>query len=320
MCQPIGRKRMAVYHDRPYIELIEDVIKNGVDKTDRTGTGTRSVFARQMRFDLSKGFPLLTSKKVFWKGVQEELFWFLRGDTNANNLSAVGVKIWEEWKDPETGDLGPVYGRMWRKWPTDNYGPPIDLFDEDGDLISTVSERKYVDQIQQLVLDLITNPDSRRLLVSAWNPAYLPDPSIKPHKNPARGKQALPPCHYSFQCYVSPDRKLSLMVNQRSCDVGLGVPFNIASYALLCHMLASMAGLGVGELIWSGGDVHIYSNHIEALQQQVDRWKKEGERPSPTLRVKLRKQMYTDISEFTAEDFVLEGYDPYPAIKMDIAV
>ena len=310
---------MSFFHDRQYIELIEDVIKNGVNKGDRTGTGTRSVFARQMRFDLSTAFPLLTSKRVFWKGVFEELKWFLKGDTNANNLSAKGVNIWEEWKDPVTGDLGPVYGRMWRQWPTDDYSHVEDVFDEHGALMSTVYKRRVVDQIADLIKELRTNPTSRRLLVSAWNPAVLPDATKKPHENAAEGKQALPPCHYSFQCYVSPDRKLSLMVNQRSCDVGLGVPFNIASYALLCHMLAAMAGMRVGELIWSGGDVHIYNNHIDALQKQVDRLRTEGERASPHLWIKC-KALPSQIEDFEFEDFVLMNYDPYPAIKMDIAV
>lgn len=306
-----------MFHDRQYIALIEDVIQNGVDKGDRTGTGTRSVFGRQMRFDLSQAFPLLTSKKVYWKGVVEELLWFLRGDTNANNLLATGVSIWEEWKDPVTGDLGPVYGRMWRHWPSEDWSPLVDHFDEDGDLISTTQKRKYVDQIADLLDQLRNNRESRRMLVSAWNPAFLPTEKV-PSDNPAKGKQALPPCHYSFQCYVA-DGKLSLLINQRSCDVGLGVPFNIASYALLCHMLALMSGLAVGELIWSGGDVHIYSNHLAALQKQVDRWKEEGERPSPVL-MWVGKELPDRIEDFRFDDFEVFNYDPYPGIKMDVAV
>ncbi len=259
---------------RQYLELLADIKDTGVDRKDRTGVGTRSVFGRQMRFDLSQGFPLMTTKKVYWKGVAYELFWFLKGDTNVKYLQDHNVHIWDEWIDSK-GNLGPVYGAQWR-----NFGG-------------------QVDQIAQVVDSIKNNPDSRRHIVCAWNPIALPD-------------MALPPCHCLFQFYVA-EGKLSCQLYQRSCDVFLGLPFNIASYSLLTHMIASVTGLEVGEFVWTGGDTHVYHNHFEQIETQLTR----TPRQLPTLKIKNPKE---SIFDYDFEDFEIVGYDPYPAIKAPIAV
>ncbi len=261
-----------------YEDFMRHVHTHGVAKADRTGTGTKSVFGHQMRFDLNEGFPLVTTKKVFTKAVILELLWFLRGDSNAKWLQERGVTIWDEWAAPD-GDLGPVYGVQWRSWPTPGGG--------------------HVDQIAEVVKTLKTNPDSRRIIVSAWNVADLP-------------KMALMPCHAFFQFYVAEDR-LSCQLYQRSADIFLGVPFNIASYALLTHMLAQQCDLQVGEFIWTGGDCHIYDNHVEQVELQLSR----EPRAYPTLAIKRRPD---SIFDYQLEDFEITGYDPHPAIKAPVAV
>lgn len=254
------------------------ILANGTIKTDRTGTGTTSVFGYQMRFDLAKGFPLLTTKKVHMKSIIHELLWFIAGDTNIKYLTENGVKIWDEWAD-ENGDLGPVYGRQWRSWAAPN--------------------GQKIDQLAEVIKMIKNSPDSRRLIVSAWNPADVPN-------------MALPPCHAFFQFYVA-DGKLSCQLYQRSADVFLGVPFNIASYALLTEMIAQVCGLAVGEFIWTGGDTHLYSNHIEQVNLQLTR----DFRPLPTIKINPNVK---DIFLFKYEDFELENYDPHPLIKAPVAV
>ncbi len=261
-----------------YLDLMRHVLAQGHDKSDRTGTGTRSVFGWQMRFNLEEGFPLLTTKKLHTKSIIHELLWFLQGDTNIAYLKANGVRIWDEWAD-ENGNLGPVYGHQWRHWPA--------------------GDGKEVDQIAQLVRDLKANPDSRRHIVSAWNPGDVP-------------KMKLPPCHALFQFYVA-DNKLSCQLYQRSADIFLGVPFNIASYALLTHMIAQVCGYGVGDFVHTLGDAHLYSNHFEQAKLQLSR----DTRPLPTL--KLNPDV-TDLFAFRFEDISIEGYDPHPHIPAPVAV
>jgi len=263
---------------RQYLDLMRHVLEHGADKTDRTGTGTRSVFGAQLRFDLRAGFPLVTTKKVHLKSVIYELLWFLRGDTNVRWLQERGVSIWDEWAD-EHGDLGPVYSAQWRSWPTPDGGS--------------------IDQIAQVIEQIKRTPDSRRLIVSAWNVAQIDD-------------MALPPCHAMFQFYVA-DGRLSCQLYQRSADLFLGVPFNIASYALLTLMVAQVCGLEPGEFIWTGGDVHLYRNHFEQAKLQLSR----EERPLPVMHLNPEVK---DIFEFGYEDFRLEGYDPHPGIKAPVAV
>lgn len=304
---------------RQYLDLLQDILDHGVKKEDRTGTGTTSVFGRQVRYDLSEGFPLMTTKKMFTKGIVHELLWFLKGDSNIRYLVDNDVKIWNEWpfraylkssNQPvppvgsedwnsgiaqfvekiktddafakEYGELGPVYGYQWRSWPTPNGG--------------------HVDQISQLMENIKNNPNSRRLIVSAWNVADIEE----------MAKAGLPPCHCLFQFYVS-DGKLSCQLYQRSADVFLGVPFNIASYALLTMMVAQVAGLKPGEFIHTFGDVHIYSNHIDQVKEQLSR----APRKLPTMKINPEVK---DIFDFKFEDFTLEGYDPLPGIKAPIAV
>ena len=274
---------MQQYHD-----LVKHVLANGNQKGDRTGTGTLSVFGYQMRFDLSEGFPMVTTKKLHLKSIIHELLWFLKGDTNIKYLQENGVKIWDEWAD-ENGDLGPVYGHQWRNWNSEE-----------------------IDQITELIETLKTNPNSRRMLVSAWNPSVLPDTSVSFAENVANGKAALPPCHAFFQFYVA-DGKLSCQLYQRSADIFLGVPFNIASYALFTMMIAQVCDLQVGEFIHTFGDAHIYNNHIEQLQLQLSR----ECRPLPTM--KLNPEI-KNIFDFKFEDFELVGYDPHPTIKAAVAV
>ena len=264
---------------RQYLDLLRHVRDNGIRKNDRTGTGTVSVFGYQMRFDLSEGFPCLTTKRLHLRSIIYELLWFLRGDTNIKYLNDNGVTIWDEWADPATGDLGHVYGYQWRSWPTPDGG--------------------HIDQIRQLVDSLRNNPDSRRHIVSAWNVADIPN-------------MALPPCHALFQFYVAGGR-LSCQLYQRSADLFLGVPFNIASYALLTMMLAQTTGLEPGEFIHTLGDTHIYLNHLEQVETQLSR----TPRPLPTMRINPEVK---DIFGFEYEDFVLEGYDPWPGIKAPISV
>ena len=262
-----------------YLDLLKKIMNEGAVKTDRTGTGTKSIFGYQMRFNLADGFPLLTTKKVFTRGIIEELLWFLAGDTNKKHLQEKNVHIWDEWGDDETGELGPVYGHQWRAWDTYDGG--------------------HIDQIANVV-DLIKNhPDSRRILVNAWNVAQV-------------DQMALPPCHCLFQFYVA-DGKLSCQLYQRSADVFLGVPFNIASYALLTRMLAQVCGLEPGEFVHTTGDTHLYLNHMEQVKEQLSR----TPRPLPTM--KLNPEV-KDIFSFKVEDFTLEGYDPWPAIKAPVAV
>jgi thymidylate synthase len=263
---------------RQYLDLLRDVLENGSDRPDRTGTGTRSVFGRQMRFDLSTGFPLLTTKKLHIKSIVYELLWFLRGETNVRWLQERGVRIWNEWAD-EKGDLGPVYGSQWRSWP-DGHGGTID-------------------QIKSVVASIKTKPDSRRHIVTAWNPAEIED-------------MALPPCHCLFQFYVA-DGRLSCQLYQRSGDLFLGIPFNIASYALLTQMMAQVTGLQPGEFVHSMGDVHIYHNHFDQARLQLTR----SPKPLPRLTINPDK---TDIFDFEFEDFMITGYDPEPTIKAEIAV
>ena len=263
---------------KPYLDLLREILETGAPKTDRTGVGTRSLFGRQLRFDLSRGFPLLTTKKVHLKSIVWELQWFLRGDTNVRFLQERGVSIWDEWADAN-GDLGPVYGKQWRSWPDGQGGA--------------------IDQISQAVAMIKTQPDSRRIVVSAWNPAQLP-------------QMALAPCHCLFQFYVA-DGKLSCQLYQRSADVFLGVPFNIASYALLTLMVAQVCGLKPGDFAHVFGDVHLYNNHVEQAKLQL------GREPRPLPKMILNPDV-DDLFAFRYEDFRLEGYDPHPAIKAPVAV
>jgi thymidylate synthase len=263
--------------DKPYEDLLREVFEHGTPKSDRTGTGTRSLFGRQIRFNLAEGFPLITTKRVHFKSVAVELLWFLRGDSNIGYLKEHGVRIWDEWANDE-GDLGPVYGVQWRSWPSPS--------------------GEHIDQIAQVLEQIKTNPDSRRIIVSAWNPADIPD-------------MALAPCHAFFQFYVA-DGKLSCQLYQRSADMFLGVPFNIASYALLTHMIAAQTGLDVGEFVWTGGDCHIYDNHIEQVTEQLTR----DAYPAPKLTLKPKVSLF----DYEFDDFVLEEYNHHPAIKAPVAV
>ncbi|MEJ7137395.1 thymidylate synthase [Comamonadaceae bacterium SL12-8] len=261
-----------------YEALLAHIFRSGTPKTDRTGTGTRSVFGHQMRFDLSRGFPLVTTKKVHLKSIILELLWFLNGDTNVRWLQERGCSIWDEWADAD-GDLGPVYGKQWRSWPTPSGGA--------------------IDQISQVLDQIRSTPDSRRMIVSAWNVAEL-------------DQMALMPCHCLFQFYVA-DGRLSCQLYQRSADVFLGVPFNIASYALLTHMVAQQCDLVVGDFIWTGGDCHLYANHMQQAEMQLSR----DVRPAPQLVIKRRP---ADLFSYTLDDFELVGYDPHPGIKAPVAV
>lgn len=273
---------------KQYLDLVKHVLENGTQKGDRTGTGTKSVFGYQMRFDLSEGFPMVTTKKLHLKSIIFELLWFLNGDTNIKYLNDNGVKIWDEWAD-ENGNLGPVYGAQWRNW--------------DG---------REIDQITELIETLKTNPNSRRMLVSAWNPRVLPDTSQSFAYNVAEGNVALPPCHAFFQFYVA-DGKLSCQLYQRSADIFLGVPFNIASYALLTLMIAQVCGYEAGDFIHTFGDAHIYNNHMEQLELQLSR------EPRPLPKMVLNPKVKS-IFDFKFEDFTLENYDPHPHIKGAVAV
>ncbi|KUP23634.1 thymidylate synthase [Paenibacillus sp. DMB5] len=263
---------------RKYLDLLQDVLDHGTTKSDRTGTGTISVFGRQLRFDLSEGFPLVTTKRIHLKSVVHELLWFLKGDTNISYLKENGVSIWDEWAD-ENGELGPVYGSQWRAWES--------------------SDGRHIDQIAAVIDSIRNNPDSRRHIVSAWNVGEIE-------------QMKLPPCHFVFQFYVA-DGKLSCMLTMRSVDTFLGLPFNIASYALLTHMVAQQTGYEVGDFIWSGGDVHIYTNHLEQVATQLSR----EPHPLPKLNI-LRKP--DSIFDYTFDDFEFEGYVYHPGIKAPVAI
>lgn len=273
---------------KQYLDLVQHVMENGCQKGDRTGTGTKSVFGYQMRFDLNEGFPMVTTKKLHLKSIIYELLWFLKGDTNIKYLQENGVKIWDEWADAN-GNLGPVYGHQWRNWNSEE-----------------------IDQISDLITELKSNPNSRRMLVSAWNPSVLPDTKKSFEENVANDKAALPPCHAFFQFYVA-DGKLSCQLYQRSADIFLGVPFNIASYALLTMMIAQVCDLGVGEFIHTFGDAHIYNNHFEQLELQLSR----ETRPLPKM---ILNPAIRNIFDFDFDDFTLEGYDPHPPIRGSVAV
>ena len=264
--------------DTQFEDLLAHVLREGTAKSDRTGTGTRSVFGHQLRYDLQRGFPLVTTKRVFLRGLVEELLWFLRGSTNANELIAKDVHIWDEWADPDTGELGPVYGAQWRSWPTPDGG--------------------HIDQLERVLQQLREQPDSRRMLVSAWNVAEL-------------DKMALAPCHAFFQFYVA-DGALSCQLYQRSADLFLGVPFNIASYALLTHMVAQQTGLAVGDFIWTGGDCHIYDNHLDQVRTQLDRAPYEF----PTLELRPAPDLFS----YSYDDVQVLGYSHHPGIKAPVAV
>lgn len=278
---------------KAYLDLMQDVVDNGFDKGDRTGVGTRSVFGRQIRFNLQEGFPLVTTKKVHLRSIIYELLWFLRGSTDNTWLQERKVSIWNEWA-LENGDLGPIYGKQWRSWQCPN--------------------GEVVDQINDVVNQIRTKPNSRRLIVSAWNPAELPDESIGPQDNVREGRMALAPCHCLFQFYVA-DGKLSCQLYQRSADLFLGVPFNIASYALLTHMIAQQCDLEVGEFVHTFGDCHLYQNHLtdDIVFEQL----KRAPRALPKLQIKRKP---ASIFEYELEDFEFEGYDPHPGIKAPIAI
>ena len=273
---------------KQYHKLLSHILEKGVQKGDRTGTGTLSTFGYQMRFDLSDGFPLLTTKKLHLKSIIHELLWFIKGETNTKYLKENNVKIWDAWSD-ENGDLGPVYGHQWRNWNSDG-----------------------VDQISILIDQIKNNPNSRRMIVSAWNPSVLPDTSESFSKNVANGKAALPPCHAFFQFYVS-EGKLSCQLYQRSADTFLGVPFNIASYSLFTMMIAQVTNLEVGDFIHTFGDVHLYNNHLEQAKEQLSR----NFRSLPTMKINPE---ITNINDFRYEDFELINYDPHPHIKAAVSV
>ena len=273
---------------KQYLDLVKHVLESGNEKSDRTGTGTKSVFGYQMRFDLAAGFPMLTTKKLHLKSIVHELLWFLKGDTNTDYLNENGVKIWNEWAD-SSGNLGPVYGHQWRNWNNDE-----------------------IDQIKNVIETLKNNPDSRRMLVTAWNPGVLPDNHLSFEENVKNGKAALPPCHAFFQFYVH-NNKLSCQLYQRSADIFLGVPFNIASYALLTEMIAHVCGYQSGEFVHTFGDAHIYNNHLEQLTLQLSRETK-------TLPILKIKKSVSNIFDFKFEDFEILNYNPHPHIKGKVAI
>ncbi|MGZ5052518.1 MAG: thymidylate synthase [Methylobacter sp.] len=276
---------------KPYLQLLDTILQHGHQKGDRTGSGTLSIFGYQMRFPLAQGFPLVTTKKIHLKSIIYELLWFLNGDTNVGYLQQNKVSIWNEWADAN-GELGPVYGHQWRSWPT-----------PDG---------RHIDQIRQVIEQIKATPNSRRIIVSAWNVADLPDETVSPQQNVAQGKMALAPCHALFQFYVA-DGKLSCQLYQRSCDTFLGVPFNIASYALLTHMVAQQCDLDVGDFVWTGGDVHLYLNHLEQAKLQLSR----EPYPLPKLTIKRRPE---SIFDYRFEDFEIGDYRTHEHIKAPISV
>ncbi len=276
---------------KQYLGLLATILETGVTRGDRTGTGTKSIFGTQLRFDLAEGFPLVTTRKVFFKGVIHELLWFLAGDTNIAYLRDRKVHIWDAWAD-EQGDLGPVYGAQWRAWPA-----------PDG---------RRIDQISQVIDQIKTKPNSRRHIVSAWNPAVLPDESISPQENVKQGRAALASCHAMFQFYVA-EGKLSCLLYQRSTDCPVGLVFNIAQYSLLTHMVAQQCDLLPGDFVWTGGDCHVYLNQVEGVKEQLTR----EPRPLPKLHIKRKP---ASIFEYQFEDFELQGYNPHPPISYPVAV
>jgi len=276
---------------KQYLELLQHIIKNGAEKGDRTGTGTLSIFGYQMRFNLQDGFPMVTTKKLHLKSIIHELLWFLKGDTNNNYLKENGVRIWNEW-ETETGDLGPIYGKQWVNWEKPN--------------------GETINQIAEIIATLKNNPNSRRMIVSAWNPADLPDESLSPQENVKQGRMALATCHAFFQFYVA-DGKLSCQLYQRSADTFLGVPFNIASYALLTHMIAQQTDLEVGEFIWTGGDVHLYNNTLVQAKLQISR----EPYSLPTLQIKRKP---ATIFEYQYDDFEILNYQHHEHIKAKVSV
>ena len=273
---------------KQYLDLVQHVMDNGLSKNDRTGTGTKSIFGYQMRFNLENGFPLVTTKKLHLKSIIHELLWFLKGDTNIKYLQDNGVKIWDGWAD-KNGDLGPVYGSQWRNWNNDN-----------------------IDQISNLIEMIKKNPKSRRMIVSAWNPSVLPDTSISFDENIKNGKAALPPCHAFFQFYVA-NGKLSCQLYQRSADIFLGVPFNIASYSLFTHMVAHVCKLKVGDFIHTFGDAHIYTNHFDQVKLQLSR------KPNKLPSLKIKRSV-NDIFDFKYDDFEILNYNPHPHIKGVVSI
>ena len=277
---------------KQYLDLLQKILDEGEVKDDRTGTGTKSFFGHQMRFDLSQGFPILTTKKIFFKGVIYELLWFLDGSTDNTLLKENGVHIWDEW-ETEKGDLGPIYGFQWRNWVDQNNG-------------------QHIDQIEQVIEQIQSNPSSRRIIVNAWNVADLPDESISPQENVKLGKMSLAPCHALFQFFVS-QGKLSCQLYQRSCDTFLGLGFNIASYSLLTHMIAQQCDLGVGDFIWTGGDVHLYLNHLDQANQQLKR------EPYPLPKLKINRKP-ASIFDYEYEDFELINYQSHPHISAPISI
>ena len=277
---------------KQYLDLLQKILDEGEVKDDRTGTGTKSLFGHQMRFDLNQGFPILTTKKIFFKGVVYELLWFLDGSTDNTLLKENGVHIWDEW-ETDKGDLGPIYGFQWRKWVDHNNG-------------------QHIDQIEQVIEQIRSNPSSRRIIVNAWNVADLPDESISPQENVKLGKMSLAPCHALFQFFVS-QGKLSCQLYQRSCDTFLGLGFNIASYSLLTHMIAQQCDLDVGDFIWTGGDVHLYLNHLEQANEQLKR------EPYPLPKLKINRKP-ASIFDYKYEDFELINYQSHPHISAPISI
>jgi thymidylate synthase len=276
---------------KQYLQLLRNILDNGVTRGDRTGTGTKSIFGAQLRFNLAEGFPLVTTRKVFYKGVIHELLWFLAGDTNINYLTDHNVHIWDAWAD-EKGDLGPVYGAQWRAW--------------------KCPDGRTIDQISQVIQQIRVRPDSRRHIVSAWNPAVLPDESMSPQENVRAGRAALASCHALFQFYVAEGR-LSCLLFQRSCDSPVGLVFNVSQYALLTHLVAHQCDLQPGDFVWTGGDCHIYSNQIDGVKEQLTR----EPRPLPKLNIKRKPP---SILDYKFEDFEILDYDPHPPIKYPVAV
>jgi len=280
------------FHDLQYLQLAYKVLNQGITRDDRTGTGTIGIFGANLVFDVSESFPLLTTKKLHFKSIIHELLWFISGDTNTSYLKDNGVTIWDEWADSE-GNLGPVYGHQWRNWNSEG-----------------------LDQLNNVINEIKRNPTSRRLVVSAWNPSVLPDTSLSFEDNVADGKAALPPCHMMFQFYVRDNKYLDIQMYQRSVDVFLGLPYNIASYAALLYMVAKVTGYVPGKYYWIGGDVHIYRNHIAQMNQQLDR---SIHKYSPP-KLLFSRDSYDSIDDFKFEDFILSGYSAYPHIKGDISV
>lgn len=278
--------------EQNYLNLLNKILVNGEMRADRTGVGTRSLFGEQIVYDLDGGFPLLTTKKVHWDSIVHELLWFIRGDTNIQYLKERGVRIWDEWAD-ESGNLGPVYGEQWRSWGM-HTGEPVD-------------------QLRDVIESIQASPHSRRHIVTAWNPSFLPEEGLPPFSNPSLGKQALPPCHCLFQFYVRGGSKLDLQLYQRSADIFLGVPFNIASYALLLSLVAHVTGLEPGKFIHTFGDVHLYLNHEKQAKEQLGR----APRELPTLRL---NQSISNIDDFEYPDIKVDGYNPHPVIKAKVAV